>query len=390
MAAQRRAPGTCVSWNKTHKTWVGYVVIGRKLNGKGVEVDDKLYRRSSTPGRAGEREVEDALERAVTQHADDLVAAEMAADPRNYTLWEAIVDWHAWVPSQKTSRGTADKLLSQVRKWLKPRIGDVSIFDIDVERLSNYFEEIAEDLGASSLSDQKSTVKRALDYAMREKSRTHFTGPNAATLLGDWLPEAGHKPRPWDFFTMQQVEAVLQATEGTWMHAMFAVGFLMGLRPGEIRALKWGRDGVDLRKGVIYVLKAARQGGDGETKTKTSRRSITMPQRVVDALRKHQERFGQHEYVFPREDGRQFDKDGLSWRVGKAFKAAGIDGIEDPYVWRHTFASICYDRGVTIKQISEMMGHANERVTITIYAHRFNPDAVDTKSAMDAIWGSAA
>jgi len=45
---------------------------------------------------------------------------------------------------------------------------------------------------------------------------------------------------------------------------------------------------------------------------------------------------------------------------------------------------------VSVKKISEMMGHKNEKVTISVCIHPFNPDTVDTQDVMDGIWGSAA
>jgi integrase len=54
---------------------------------------------------------------------------------------------------------------------------------------------------------------------------------------------------------------------------------------------------------------------------------------------------------------------------------------------RHTFASICYYNDVPVKKISELMGHANERVTLTVYVHLFNPDVAETDD-LDDIWGS--
>lgn len=385
LAAKRRAPGTCVSWNKTHKNWVGYVVVGRKLNDNGVEVDDKLYRRSTTPGPRGEVEVEDALARALVERAEDAEAAEHAADPRNYTLWMACEDWYAWVPSTaKTRQQTADTLFGLLRVWAKPRIGDLSVFDVDVEILARFFDTIAPELSSSSLAKIRTTLRRVFEYAMRRKSETHFGGPNPVADLRD-LPEAGHKTRARHFLTQETVETILTLTEGNRMHALMMLGFMLGLRPGEIRALKW--EHVDLRKGVLYIVRYARLTGDGDVKTASSRRAMKIPARLLEALVAHQARYGEHQHVFTRDDGKQLDRDGLRWRAGKVFRAAGLD-IEDPYVMRHTFASICYHNGMPVKDISKKMGHANERVTLTVYIHLFNPDVTDTDD-LDDIWSKA-
>jgi site-specific recombinase XerD len=45
--------------------------------------------------------------------------------------------------------------------------------------------------------------------------------------------------------------------------------------------------------------------------------------------------FNGHEYVFTDEAGKQLTKDGLAWRAGQVFKAAGLPA-PDPHTMRHT------------------------------------------------------
>jgi integrase len=380
----------CVYPNSVHgkfRYWEGYVVIGTKLNPvTGKPMPDRLYRRSSLPGRRGELECEQKLREALAEHKEQLAATAEASDPTNYTLWDAILDWHRWTPTQpRTSQGTADKLLGQVRKWVKPALGDTSIFDLDTEMLMKFFEEIAEDMGASSLKDIRSTLERTLDRALATKSTTHYAGPNPVPGPRT-LPEAGHKPKDKDFLTGEQAEDAIAAAAGTRMYALVMMGFMLGLRPGEMRSLKWGRDGVDIQKGYVYILKAATSAGDdGKTKTVTSRRALKIPPRLLEALRWHHEAFVPQEYVFTREDGRKLDRDALGWRFSVVMRNAGIEGIEDPYVMRHSFASICYHNNMPVKKISEKMGHANEGVTLRVYIHLFSPDVIDTDDLAD-IW----
>ena len=119
------------------------------------------------------------------------------------------------------------------------------------------------------------------------------------------------------------MEKILANAEGTEIHALVMTGFMLGLRPGELRALKW--DHVDLQKGVLSVLKWARKTGDGKTKTSTSRRAIRLPQRLLTALKAHRESWGDNAYVFTQEGGKQLTKGGLRWRVGRVFRVIGLD-----------------------------------------------------------------
>lgn len=379
----RRAPGEgSVSWNNYHGYWEGYVVVGVKLK-DGGEVPDRRYRRSRTPGRPGLLEVEAALRAATDGAAVEREAELAAADPGNYTLWQAVMDWHGWVVTQRTSQQTADKLLGQTEKWAKAAIGGTPLGEVDVALLSNFLEGIAGQLGESSLDDILGTIRRAISYAMREKARTGFAGPNPANDVVK--PRAGNTPREKDFLTKEQAEDVLKQAEGTPMHALMMIGFMLGLRPGEIRALKW--EHVDLDGGVLYVLKWARKDGDGKTKTRDSRRAIRMPKRLTLALAAHKEIWGGHDYVFTLPDGSQLGKDNLKWRVGRVFRAAGHD-LDDAYVMRHTFASIAYHEDTPARDIAKMMGHANEVTFKRVYAHWLDPEVTETADLMDGIWGS--
>ena len=125
---------------------------------------------------------------------------------------------------------------------------------------------------------------------------------------------------------------------------------MTGMRPGEIRALKW--EHIDCTRRRVYVLKWARKDGDGATKTATSRKApVPMPPRLIEALRAHEEayRVPGSEYVFTYEGGRQLTSDALSYRTGKVFRDAGFPQLQDAYVMRHTFCSIMYDRGMKPK-----------------------------------------
>ena len=97
-----------------------------------------------------------------------------------------------------------------------------------------------------------------------------------------------------------------------------------------------------------------------------------------------------HLWVFVREDGKQLDRDALSWRTGVVFRDAGFPQLEDSCVMRHTFASIMDHKGVEHRIIADMMGHKNVTTFQRIYRHRLNPVVTETATLMNDIWGSAA
>src|SRR5690606_33384675 len=89
----------------------------------------------------------------------------------------------------------------------------------------------------------------------------------------------GQPGRPSKSLTLEQATALLNAAEGSALHAYIVVSLLTGARTEEMRALRW--DHVDLdgdpnadppRPPSIQVWRSVRDGGD--TKTRKSRRTL--------------------------------------------------------------------------------------------------------------------
>ncbi len=175
--------------------------------------------------------------------------------------------------------------------------------------------------------------------------------------------------------------------------ALFAVAITLGLRPGELRALRW--DHVNLDQGVVYVWRSTRR--DGDTKTPQSRRSLVLPKRAIDALKVHKKRqaaerlsagedWQDHDLVFCREDGTQYTRDALNWRFGQMTRRAGI-GHWHAHEGRHTAVSIMSNNGVLIQDISDTMGHKSTHVTETVHRHAIAPAIRGGASVMDDVFG---
>jgi integrase len=185
-------------------------------------------------------------------------------------------------------------------------------------------------------------------------------------------------------------------TDGTdllRLEALFVLSITLGLRPGELRGLRW--DHVDLDKGVIHVWRSARRGGD--VKTPKSRRSLTLPKRAITALRAHRKRqaaerltagkgWYDNNLVFCHPDGRQYTRDDLNWRFAKVTRRAGL-GHWHAHEGRHTAVSIMSKNGVPIQDISDTVGHKSTHVTETVYRHVIVPAIKGGATVMDDVFG---
>lgn len=175
---------------------------------------------------------------------------------------------------------------------------------------------------------------------------------------------------------------------------LFALIAATGMRKGEALALKWAD--VDFDAGTVSV-RGTLSRVDGKLtvttpKTRTSRRTLPVPEGLVKVLRSH--RTAQLEdrmraanvwedsgHVFTTSHGRPLDPRSVLRSMTSAAKRAGVPDV-DVHALRHSAATVMLDGGVHLKAVSELLGHAGTQVTADIYAHLTAPTA---RKALDGL-----
>jgi integrase len=163
--------------------------------------------------------------------------------------------------------------------------------------------------------------------------------------------------------------------------ALYTVALATGMRPGELRALRW-RD-IDVIKGTIHVRATiTRDEGKSEMiadRTKRGRgRVIAIGSHVQRTLIWHKtrqterrllsSRWQDHNIVFDRGDGHWLYQSHWLRRHRELCTAAGIPAINH-HALRHTAATLMLEKGIPVKVVSEILGHQNIQTTLDIYAH---------------------
>ncbi len=81
------------------------------------------------------------------------------------------------------------------------------------------------------------------------------------------------------------------------------------------------------------------------------------------------------EYVFVRADGEGWRKSHQMRRMRDASMAAKFEKPINFHQFRHTYASVLTQSGMTMRTIQELLGHADMRITVQHYSH-LHPDHV--------------
>ncbi|MCW5827880.1 MAG: site-specific integrase [Deltaproteobacteria bacterium] len=169
----------------------------------------------------------------------------------------------------------------------------------------------------------------------------------------------------YDFLDFREAERLIAGADPEW-RAMIVVALRTGMRLGELRALRW--QDVDLVAGKLFVRQAAWNDVIGTPKSGRPR-EIPLSNDARQSLKAHRHLRG--EYVFAGKSGDMLHKAETKWPLRRAWRKAGLREV-GWHMLRHTFASHLAMKGVPLKAIQELLGHADIHMTMR-YAH-MSPD----------------
>jgi integrase len=285
------------------------------------------------------------------------------------------------------SQNTVDGLTWAVEKHLIPAIGAYRIRELECEHVEDMLTKMAGNgMSTSSLTRVHTTLTRALNWAQR-RGKVYRN-------VSDLVETPAGTQRPSHALTIVQVQAVLNAAEDDRLYALWMLGLVLGMRPGELTGLRW--QNVDLDTDVISVRQSLKHRNgelwEGDTKTKQSRRRFKIFPVAVTALKLHQARqaaerlkagnaWTETGLVFTTEIGSPINPANLRRAFRALVKAAGVPdkqptencpkpGQWHPHEMRHSAGSYMDAMGVPPKRVASILGHEGTRTTETIYIHR--------------------
>jgi len=310
---ERRSKGDGgLHWDERRQRWIATVTVG--YDGRGKRVVKKGSGRTKTEAKRKLREV-------LRDHEDGL-----ALGDDTYTVKQAVEDWLEFgLGSRDTETRAANE--SRCRNHVIPHLGARRLRDLTAREVDTWLLALSRKLSTRTLRGVRACLVRAVNRAMaRDKVKR-----NVVLLCS--VP-TGRPGRPSKSLTMEQARDLLTKTADDWMHNYIVVSLLTGARTEELRALKWQHvhlDGIPAASppvpAYVEVWRSVRSGGD--TKTRKSRRTLALPARAVDAVRRQRieqaelrlkagERWIDHGLVFPSKVGTPMDRDNAL----RAFRSA--------------------------------------------------------------------
>lgn len=369
-------------FSESRQRWVGVLDLGRGADG--TRRRTKMYGKTRAEVR---RKLEEAQKAA---------AAGLSADDQRTTVAEFCAYWlRHGIPATAQSPNSIANIEWAVNSHIVPRIGSRRLRELTADDVDKLMRDMA---NAGYSKHTMVRVHGELARILRFAERRGKVMRNVATLVD--VP-AGPKKQGRSL-TVAEAKALLDVTAGDRLEALYVTGLLMGLRPGELLGLPWVA--VDLTKGRLRVSQSLKREHNklviGEPKTLRSRRTLDMPDLVVEALTRHRERQVEDRVaagdswvntglVFTTAVGTPIDPSNLRREFAKLTRRVGI-GHWHPHELRHSAASLLSAAGVPIEQISDVLGHEGPRTTAAVYRHLVNPSVSAGKAPMDAFFGMEA
>jgi integrase len=315
----------------------------------------------------------------------EALARPAAVPEKPKCLFSVVAD--DWLESKrKIRRSTRERYRGSLDLWLLPRLGDLELADVDVDRVAALIVAM-EEAGASPASMLNHL--KPLNGIFKLAVRRGLIAQNPVSLLTiDERPRV--ERREIRVLEPAEIAALLRAASerGQRKQAKYDYALLLrtavftGLRLGELLGLQW-RD-LDEVVGVLHVLRQVTPRGEiTEPKTVKARRRVVLAPDLVAVLVEHRAEArgtgggGPIDFVFPSRTGRPLSGRNVVHRgFEPAVEDARLNEVGKPKLrfhdLRHCFASMMIDCGLSSTDVAAQLGHANSGITERIYIHQFN------------------
>ena len=121
------------------------------------------------------------------------------------------------------------------RLHIEPEIGNIQLAKLDPQTIQAMLaRKLRQGSPGATVLGIRTTLRRALNVALRQRLIAY----NAATLLDDLPKSEGIEIHP---LSEEQARRLLDTAKGTRFEALLILAMRLGLRRGELLALKWER-----------------------------------------------------------------------------------------------------------------------------------------------------
>jgi integrase len=356
----------------------GTIVVGRNADGS-------LVRKSKTfelkaQARDWLRKQRDNKDKGIVTAPDKLTVAQYAKE------------WLRDVIEPKNEPNTYEFYDWPVRAHIIPSIGSIPLNSLRREHITKMLNERRDKYSHRSIKAFHQTITAILNHAVAGRLLEH----NVAVLVK--TNDAKHIKEEQLVVPLdgEQTARLLAAIEKHPWRCFIMVAMLLGIRRGEVVALRW-RD-IDLEGGWVKIRNSIirvkvkrlkeqptqRFSGMGSRlaplKNPKHKRDLELPPLLRDVLLEHRaqqeaarkkagDKWREEDFVFTSEHGAHFHPDTATGLFGDLRLLADLPITTRLHDLRHSYASAMLSRGVHPKLVQAQLGHSRFAFTMDKYSH---------------------
>lgn len=303
-------------------------------------------------------------------------------------LYNEILRWMEEYKKTSVRPTTYDRLLTSLELMDKYPISMVKADKLQTSDIQRYVNKLSED--GYALSTIRKQFHLIGAYIEHETIIGDLTRPiHKAVKLPSEATVKKHK-KEVIAYTKQEQRALRKVLMKYESPAYYAALLMMetGMRVGEMLALGWDdidwkRRAVRIRKTVVRIADKRHSYIQNMAKSFSSNRTIPLSKEALDILKwMNESEDCPSETIIHDENGQRLSYEALRWWIRKCCDEAGVR-YYGQHVFRHTFATNCYEKGCDVKMLSKLLGHADVTITYNVYIHLFGDALEEMRAVVD-------
>ena len=319
-------------------------------------------------------------------------------EPARMTISEFLERWLKHARS-KVGDKTFERYSEIVHKNLVPVLGALRLPQLQPIHIEEFYAEMLESgrkNGNGGLSPQTVVhFHRVLRSALQQGIKWKFIVINPA----DAVEPPKVEPKEMETLDASRTAWLFTAAEGSPLYTPIVLESTLGIRRGEVFALRWSD--LNSSAGVATIRRSLQQTNEGLKfkSTKSGKgRPVSLLGFTVEVLKQHKKEqekaralFGEdyqdNDLVCPLPDGRPWPPDSFSDQFCRFRDKCGLKIRY--HNLRHSHATQLMEQGVHPKVVSERLGHSSVGITLDLYSHVIPGMQEDAAQRLDSVLRSA-
>lgn len=258
--------------------------------------------------------------------------------------------------------------------YINPKLGKYPLNALKPDQVQKWVNDLRkQDLSPKTIRNAYNNLNAALKKAVILRMITHNP------CEGVELPKLVHYES--QVYDADKIKEALEIAQGTDIYLLILLAASVGLRRGELAALKW--EHVDFKAKMLHIRENLVRGDKKcvtkSPKTKAGTRDVSIGDEVIAALSNARmeyyrdkaelgKAFHDEGYIIRKKDGSPYHPDSITQKWERFTAKNGLPPVR-LHDLRHSNATALIQAGVSPKVVQQRLGHSDINITLNTYTH---------------------